>query len=138
MINASPEAVWRILTDTGFYPDWNPFLIRIEGAFEAGARLAVTIQAPNSRPMIVRPTCLERAELRIVRWRGSLGVKGLFDGEHIFELEPDGSGATRFIHRERFTGALVALVLALIGKQTRAGFEAMNLHLKMRAEGTSK
>jgi hypothetical protein len=68
------------------------------------------------------------------RWVGKFVVRGLFDGEHFFELQPDGAKGTRFVHGERFTGVLVGMARASLEGPTRAGFEAMNLALKQRAE----
>ena len=28
-INASPETVWKLLTDTSRFPEWNPFIRRL-------------------------------------------------------------------------------------------------------------
>ena len=40
----------------------------------------------------------------------------------------------RFVQSERFSGILVPLVMAFIGRSTRQGFEAINQALKERAE----
>lgn len=69
------------------------------------------------------------------RWRGSFGVRGLFDGEHSFVLEEIGKSRTRFVHCERFTGLLVPMVMrGVILERTRNGFVAMNEALKAKAE----
>ena len=60
---------------------------------------------------------------------------GVFDGEHIFEIEPDGGASCRCIQREEFSGVLAPLVLLMIGKSTKRGFDEMNQALKVRVEG---
>ena len=68
----------------------------------------------------------------VVEAAGEVRV-GVFDGRHIFELEPTPVG-TRLVQREEFTGILVPLFARSLDKGTKAGFEAMNLAIKQRAE----
>lgn len=85
--------------------------------------------------MSIAPTILRADPGRELRWRGSLPIPGLFQGEHVFELQPLGEDRTRFVHRERFSGLLVPLLWKkLLNVDTRAGFEAMNRALKQEAE----
>jgi hypothetical protein len=65
---------------------------------------------------------------------GHLLIPGLFDGEHIFVLEPIEHNRVKFVHREEFRGVLVGLILRMVGESTRRGFEAMNQALKIEAE----
>ena len=50
-INASSEAVWNLLTDTSRFPEWNPFIRRVQGELKAGQKLAVFIQPSGARGM---------------------------------------------------------------------------------------
>jgi len=61
-------------------------------------------------------------------------MPGLFDGEHIFEIEPLGPNRVRFVQREVFTGLLVPLARGRLQEETLAGFREMNRALKERAE----
>jgi hypothetical protein len=133
-IAATPEAVWAILADFAAYPDWNPFVRRISGKLEAGATLEVDLAPPGGRAMTMRPTLREVQPGRILRWLGHLGMPGLFDGEHSFQVEPSGEGQVRFVQSEHFSGVLVPLVMRFIGAATEQGFVAMNQALKERAE----
>jgi hypothetical protein len=133
-IEADAETIWAVLTDTVSYPEWNPFITRIDGELAVGNKLRVRIEPPGGTPMTFRPTCLERTNGRRLRWLGSLGIKGIFDGEHIFELESIGVGKTRLTQRENFSGLLVPLLWRSVAPNTLRGFEAMNLKLKSRAE----
>jgi hypothetical protein len=132
-IDAPADAVWRELADSHAYPDWNPFVTRMEGELEEGARLRVEIEPPGGRSMTFRPTVLAARPGRELRWLGRLLVRGLFDGEHSFEIEPLGPGRSRLTQSERFSGLLVRPFRGGLGR-TRAGFEAMNVALKARAE----
>ena len=133
-ISASPERVWAVLLDFPRYPEWNPFIRAIEGLPSESSSLKVTIHPPGGRSMTFRPVVLRHSAGRELRWKGKLLLPGLFDGEHYFGLAPDANGSTQFTHGERFSGLLVPLLRSALGG-TRAGFEAMNVALKRRAEG---
>ena len=132
-IDAEPDVVWRQLADTGSYGDWNPFVRRLDGELTEGSRLEVEITPPEGRAMTFKPKVLAAEPGRELRWLGHLLVKGLFDGEHSFEIEPLDGGRTRFTQSERFSGLLVRPLGGGLGK-TERGFEAMNRALKARAE----
>ena len=84
--------------------------------------------------MTIKPRLLRCDAPSELRWRGTLLVSQIFNGEHIFELHPLDGDRTRFVQREEFRGVLVRLMLRVAGKSTRAGFVAMNEALKARAE----
>lgn len=132
-ITASPARVWGVLTDFPRFPAWNPFITRIEGLAEPGARLRVEIKPPGKSAMTFTPTVLAARPGKELRWRGRLLLPGIFDGEHAFELE-DRGGACSFRQSERFSGLLVPLLGGALAA-TERGFEAMNAALKRRAEG---
>jgi hypothetical protein len=133
-IDATPESVWRILMDFRSFPEWNPFIQRIEGEIKKDARLNVLLKLPGKKVMRFRPRVLSVEKAREFRWIGNLILPGIFDGEHIFEIEPMGEHKILFVQREKFTGVLVPLFLHLIKEPTLQSFEAMNNALKTRAE----
>ncbi|MEJ7931061.1 SRPBCC domain-containing protein [Ramlibacter sp. AN1015] len=134
-VDASPARVWEVLLDFPAYPAWNPFIRSISGDPRPGARLEIVVQPPGGKSMAFKPRVLVARPAAELRWLGRLGVPGLFDGEHAFELAPLGGDRTRLVHSERFSGLLVPLLRASLDAGTRAGFEAMNRALKLRAEG---
>lgn len=132
-IDAQPDTVWQVLTNFGRYPDWNPFMPRVEGTVREGETIMVRIEPPGGRGMTFKPT-LQRVEPhRELRWLGRLLLPKIFDGEHIFELHPD-DGGRRSVQRENFGGVLVPLLWGSMEGPTRRGFEAMNEAVKARAE----
>jgi hypothetical protein len=133
-IEAPAQRVWEVLTDFAAYPTWNPFIPRIAGSLEPGARLDVQLQPPDGRGMRMRPILLAATPDRELRWLGHLGIPGLFDGEHRFRIEDLGDDRVQFVQEERFSGLLASLLLRFIGPSTRQGFEAMNQALKTRSE----
>ena len=133
-IQASAERVWQLLTDFPSFPQWNPFIRKASGNIRVGERLEVNIQPSGASGMTFRPTVLKAEPNRELRWLGHLLISGLFDGEHIFTIEPLGESRVRFTQREVFTGLLVPLFARGLDTDTRRGFEEMNQALKTRAE----
>ncbi len=135
VINAPAEKVWQILTDFARYPQWNPFIKSITGEPKVGNTITARIEPPGAQGMTFKPTVLAFIANREFRWKGKLFVKGLFDGEHIFQLTPNADGTTTLLHREVFTGILVPLFAKMLDTNTLQGFQQMNEALKLRAEG---
>ena len=132
-IDATPETVWAVLTDLAAYHEWNPFITSAEGSAAVGEKLVNRLDPPGGRAMTFKPTVTAVEDQRVFEWLGRLGLPGIFDGRHRFELVPT-DGGTRLIHTEHFKGALVPFMKKSLDSQTVAGFEAMNVALKSRAE----
>ncbi len=92
-IAAPASVVWEILVATEAYPEWNPYHVKIVGAAAEGQRLDLTIHKPDGKVVRIRPRVREVSPERRLVWGG--GVRGLFRGEHVFELKPLGPGCTR-------------------------------------------
>jgi hypothetical protein len=133
-IDAPPSRVWSVLTDFTAFPDWNPFVLHIEGEPRTGERLRVTIHPPGGRQMTFTPTVLAAETTQELRWLGHFLLPGLFDGEHYFKVLSLGSERSRLVHGERFSGVLVPFFRKNLDRGTRAGFVAMNRALKKRLE----
>ena len=133
-IVATPSEIWWQLTSFESYPEWNPFITRIEGEPAEGSVLEVKLEPPGMLPVVVRPKVLRSEPERELRWVGQLGVSNIFDGEHVFIIESIGVDHCRFIQRENFDGLLVPAGLAFMGRSVRRGFQQMNQALCQRAE----
>ncbi len=132
-IDASPEAVWAVLTDLDRYSDWNPFIISASGRVEVGKRLINRMQTPGGRAMTIKPTVTAVETASAFEWLGFFGFAGVFDGRHRFELHPIPTG-TRVVHNEYFNGVLVRVLRRSLDSETRRRFEDMNTALKARVE----
>ncbi|HSJ72414.1 MAG TPA: SRPBCC domain-containing protein [Acidimicrobiia bacterium] len=132
-VEAPIEDVWQILTDLEGHADWNPFIIHAEGSVVEGSTIAVTLQMTGSKPSRFQPVITEATGPTTFEWLGSVGVRGVFDGRHRFDLESTGSG-TRVTQSESFTGLLAPIVVPMIRKRTESSFIAMNESLRTRAE----
>ena len=97
-------------------------------------RLTNRLDPPGGKAMTFRPTVTEVREGEVFEWLGRLGVPGVFDGRHRFDLRATADGGTHLEHSEQFRGVLVRFLRRSLDTNTTAGFEEMNTALKERAE----
>lgn len=133
-IEAPAERVWQILTDFARYPEWNPFIRRIDGEPSRRAALELLIQPDGARPRRFRPRIVTFRPPKELRWRARARLPGLFQGEQRFVVEQLGPHRSRLFHEQRVRGLLVPLLRARLEEPVRRGFDAMNLALKQIAE----
>jgi len=135
-IAAPIDAVWETLTDLAAYRDWNPFVVSADGRAEVGERLTNRLQPPGGKAMTFKPTVTVVEPTVAFEWLGRLGLPGIFDGRHRFDLAPSEDGGTLVTQSEQFDGILVRFMRRSLDTRTIAGFEAMNAALKARVEAT--
>lgn len=133
-IQAAADKVWQILMNFENYGKWNPFITAISGSTTVGSQLKVQLRLPGHKPMNIAPKVSLCEPKRHFAWQGHMFFRGLFDGEHHFELEVLDKNTCRFLHYEKFSGILLPLLWRMLDKDTRAGFEQMNAALKQLAE----
>ena len=132
-ILATPEKVWQILTDLEKYPEWNPFIRHAIGKAEVGKTVDIDFQ-PDSKGMKLHCTVVTVEPNRELCWKYHVISPSLFSGEHSFTIDPVGANQVRFIDREIFNGLLVPLQAKDIDTNSKRGFEAMDIALKVKAE----
>ena len=134
LINARPEKVWDVLMDFEGHSSWNPFILSISGSPVVGDKIQVFLKPEGSKGMKFEPEVQIVERNKCFQWQGKLFVKGLFDGQHRFELEAVGEHQTRFIQSEKFGGILVGMLKKMLDNGTVQGFRKMNEALKKRVE----
>ena len=135
-IAAPVETVWAELCAVSDYSEWNPFITAFDGPLTLGSRPTIRIAPPGGRAMTFRPTIIRIEDREHLEWLGRVIVPGIFDGRHSFHLEALSDHRTRLTQTEDFSGLLVVLAGTVV-ERTRAGFTAMNLALRLRAEMTA-
>ena len=131
-IDASPEAVWSVLTDLTQFHLWNPFIRNASGSTELGGEVRVRVRPSLRVPLGFRARVYDRERNRRLRWRGHVAAPWLAFGDHSFTIEPLGEHRTRLVQRETFTGILPRLARRLLERETQRGFDAMNRALAER------
>lgn len=128
-IKAPVESVWNDFINFAAYPSWNPFIHSVNGELIPGKTIKAKIGNMSFSPRILE----HQPQIRF-SWQGKLGIRGIFDGKHQFELEDAGNGTTIFTQSEKFSGLLVPFLKKKLNSEIKNGFIAMNLALKQRCE----
>ena len=127
-MQATPAAVWAVISDNQSYPEWNPYHVRVDGSLTEGATLEVEIHKPNGNQLTIKPEVMRVRRNQELSWGG--GIPGLFTGEHVFEIiqrEHD----ILCIQREKFSGLFVLFAEL---DTIEEGYQQMNAALKARVE----
>jgi hypothetical protein len=130
VIRATPETIWRILTDAPNYPGWNTTVSRVDGHIAAGETVTVHAKVAPGRAFPVEVVAFD-APKRMV-WSGGMPL-GLFKGERTFELRSMSAGGVEFTMREEYSGWLAPLVIKSI-PDLQPAFDEFAACLKARAE----
>jgi hypothetical protein len=127
-----------MLTDFSQYPQWNPYLIRVDGKFLPGETVAYTLVDGNFEQPLKGTARIEVIEAyEQFYWVGKLLMPGIFDTRHVFQLVPQGDGSTQLLHFEEFRGLLAVLLpdREKRATHTRHAFDSMNQALQLRLAG---
>jgi uncharacterized protein YndB with AHSA1/START domain len=104
-IRASPDAVWRKLTDARAFPQWNSTVTSIEGEIAEGKRLVIRV--PNV-DRAFKVTVSHVQPNQGMQW--SDGMMPMFRGERTFTLTDNGNGTTTFSMQETFRGLMLPMI----------------------------
>ncbi len=100
-IKATPEDIWKVLTDTDSYGDWNPLYVSVEGDFEPGATMVVEMRNPDRSLSILTPRVVHVVPRQLINQTG--GVRGALAYDHTWQLDPV-EGGTKVTQREEYQG----------------------------------
>ncbi len=128
-INASPQAIWQILTDARGYPEWDTSMDHIEGDLALGQTVKFFTRL-SSQAFPVKVTAFEPAKKMVLT--GGMPL-GLFKSERTHTLTPGVNGQTTFHTEEIFSG----LLLPVFGKNIpdlTENFQGFAAALKKQAE----
>lgn len=132
-ISAPPQTVWRHLTHTSDYKEWNPLIHDFRGRFEEGCDVKFKIQLGSMRlPLDAR---VVRADGHELRWEGpaSKTIGRLGHASHYFRLREQ-DGKTQFEHGEYFGGPVFELSFGLLKSQLDEAYNGFNDALAARCE----
>ena len=101
LVEASPEAVWAMLTDTGNYAAWNPIFVGVSGDMLPGSELALDMKLEDGQLSQITVTVDAMIEYQSIQQ--SAGVLRILTAHHEWSLEPAKEG-TLVVQRETYRG----------------------------------
>jgi hypothetical protein len=134
---AAPQAfVWDVLLDYPSYPAWNPYTVRAESTCLLGDPVDLYLPDPNKPGELLRQRewiCVVDPPHRFayeMHPTPELDVHARRDQY----IESTGDSSCRYWTTDSFDGALAGLVMKHSGDWVKAGFDAVAVALKERAE----
>ncbi|MEL6132253.1 MAG: SRPBCC domain-containing protein [Bacteroidota bacterium] len=133
IIEATPQQVWTVLTDTENFSSWGIFLTDIQGTICDSCEIDAIFQLNPSKEKFqdVHHT-IAVEEGKEFRWSEKF-VGGILDN-HVFRVEPTADGKTRFIQSDMAKGGLTWLLGKTFIKLEAENYPIFNRALKEEVE----
>lgn len=134
-IAAPAELVWEVMVDYERYPEWNPFTVAVETTLKVGDPIDLHLPMPDG----TEGTFVNREFIRRVEEPTYLlydtgeQMPGIFAYREQF-IEPLDAARCTYRTTDTFSGEHAAAVIEATGDWVKAGFDAVALALKERAE----
>jgi len=104
---ADVDTAWAVIADLENHPTWNPHTAELRGEPVVGSRLFNRTHSGGTE-LTFEPVVLVATPGSQLRWRGSLGVRWIADGEHYYRIDPGpGPDQVTVTQGEVFRGVLV-------------------------------
>jgi hypothetical protein len=86
-INAPAEKTWATLIDFSSYPQWNPYIVEVDGTPRVGEKLKIVEEAGGKRHSHTVRVSRFDSSTHELRWEGSLISAILLKWDEGFEVE---------------------------------------------------
>ena len=130
-IQASPETVWKVITDMDQYPQWNPVMRLLEGKVEQGNQVKYLLTQDEDTQIEIRATIAQLIPEQLMRNTG--GNPLLFSFDHTYTLQVNAALVKVIIH-ENYTG--IGVNFWNTGPIKEA-YRRLNIALKERCENAT-
>ena len=130
LIKASPETVWKILTDAARWTEWNTTVNKVEGKIAPGEKVTVYVKINPGRAFPLKVT--EFVPPQRMVWADGMPL-GLFKGERTYTLTRQADGSIEFAMREDYTELMAPMITGSI-PDLQPAFDEFAAALKRRAE----
>lgn len=116
-IEADPDTIWALLSDTAKWKAWNPTIISIDGTIAEGQKVKLVSTVNPNRAFRLNVTKVDSP--REMVWSDGMPL-GLFKGERTYRLTPQSDGSTEFSMEEVYTGMMAPLITKSIPDMTES------------------
>ena len=108
IIDATPEQVWSVLTDTENYGKWNDIILKIDGKIQDKGKVDVLFKAgPKAKPQLFHNNLFVEEDVEFY-W-SQVQAMGIKD-RHCFRVEKAENGKTKFIQSDQALGGMTWLI----------------------------
>ncbi|MEM6348258.1 MAG: SRPBCC domain-containing protein [Bacteroidota bacterium] len=133
IIDASPEQVWSVLTDTPSYSDWAVFMEQIEGKIKDQGEIIAYFKFNEDKDKLNEiPHIISVTPGREFAWSETF-MMGMTD-HHRFIVEATADGKTRFIQSDSVSGGIAWLLGKSLINIEEANYPRFNRSLKAEVE----
>lgn len=133
IIDAGPEQVWSVLTDTASYKKWAAFMVDVQGEIKDGEKITAVFQLnPAKENKNTIDHTISVTEGKEFYW-AEKGPGGICDDHH-FKVEPLSNGKTRFVQSDEIQKGITWLAGGYLSKVYAKGYQAFNRNLKAEVE----
>ncbi|PKN12428.1 MAG: SRPBCC domain-containing protein [Deltaproteobacteria bacterium HGW-Deltaproteobacteria-4] len=108
-LDAPLDRVRELLADTGLYPQWHPLFPQVSGEIGVGKGIDVSVALPGIKLFSVRATIQEESAGRLLCWRYSYPLPGLFSWTYRHEIVELERGRVKFVQDSTYAGLLAPL-----------------------------
>jgi len=131
-IKASPESIWKVITDFPNYHLWNSFTPNIEVEWKIGGKVLMTVHMKKGKNAIMQTEFISKINSP---HEFAYGMNwGIFlKAERIQRLSRT-NGHTIYFTEDVIKGVLCPIVHLIYGKSIKNGFERVALGLKTYME----
>jgi hypothetical protein len=131
-IKTTSAEVWNVLMDIDKYPEWHPYIRKIEGRMEKNSRIKVTYRKTDVQDAVFSAYIIDMEPTKILSWGGSLGF--IFRAKHYYKIEAVQGDSVKLIQGEYWRGIFGGIYGKKIYVDTAKKFEQMNNKLKQMLE----
>ncbi len=132
IINATPEQVWSVLTDTESYGKWNDIILEMDGKIVDKGIVDVLFKAePKANPQLFHNHLF--VEEGVEFYWSQVQTMGIKD-RHCFRVEATKDGKTRFIQSDQALGGLSWLIGKMAVNIQLSVYPMFNRALKAEVE----
>jgi hypothetical protein len=136
-VDAPPEYLWKVLIDFEKYPEWNPFITKIDGEAKIGSSITLHVKLnPNlesirfSKEMIV-----SLKENQHLSYDSHFMSSSLFNAVRWQTIRPTDDGKQSIYHsHQKISGIASWPICRAFGDSICDGFQESSLALKKRVE----